>query len=175
MTTPWTLPNTFYQYAEPGAETAHISWNDLGNFQNLLDSGVRSIETLGALEHIARSPKHDIRNKTYYLRATNFTFTNLPNTVSGVELRISSRRYGRATDESICLCYNDKDIGINRATLDLNPIKIYGSNSDLWDVESITSAMVQDPSFGVIIRFQAHPHWPHRSPVIVDSVELRIH
>lgn len=175
MTTPWTLPNTFFQYAEPGAETAHTAWNDQGNFQDLLDSGVRSIETIGALEHIARSPKHDIRNKTYYLRATDFDFYNLPNTVSGVELRITARRYGRATDETVYLCYNDKDIGKNKATLDLNPIKTYGGNSDLWDVESLPLATIQDPSFGVIIRFQAHPHWPHRSPVSIDSVELRIH
>jgi len=166
MTTLWTTPTQLEQYAESGAETVHIPWED---------NVVSSTQTVGELEHIARSPKHDIKNKTYFIRMTGFEFQNLPNTLSGIEVRLNARRYGRATDETISLCLDSKDIGKNRATLDVLPEKIYGSSNDLWDVEDIDISKIQDPTFGVIIRFQAHPHWPHRSPVQVDSVEVRIH
>ena len=161
MTTPWTNPTTLTQYAEEGAESVHVQW----------DNSLKS--TNGCLEHIARSPKHDLRTKTYYLKATGFNFQNLPETISGVELRLSVKRRGRVTDETISLVINDQ-VSENRATLDLAPTKLYGNETDVWAMENL-SIETLDNNFGVVIRLQAHLHWPHKDPAFIDAVELRIH
>jgi len=161
MTTPWTNPTTLTQYAEEGAESVHVQWDD----------SLRS--TNGCLEHIARSPKHDLRTKTYYLKATGFNFQNLPATISGVELRLSVKRRGRVTDETISLVINDQ-VSDNRATLDLAPTKLYGNETDMWAMRNL-SIEALDNNFGVLIRFQSHPNWPHKDPAFIDAVELRIH
>jgi len=161
MTTEWTNPTTLTQYAEEGAESVHVEWDDL------------LVSTNGCLEHIARSPKHDLRTKTYYLKATGFNFQNLPETISGVELRLSVKRRGRVTDETISLVINDQ-VSENRATLDLSPTKLYGGETDTWAMRNL-SIETLDNDFGVLLRFQAHPQWPHRDPAFIDAVELRIH
>jgi len=175
MTTAWTLPTIVTQYVEPGGEESHIPWNEIDGFSALKTLDARNIQTQGALQHIARSPKHDITNKTYYIRATGFVFRNLPETVSGIELRLTTQRYGRATDDTVELCLNGENIGENHATLHIAPIKIYGSSSDVWKADTLTIDDVKDSTFGIVFRFKAHPHWPHRDPVMVDAVELRIH
>jgi hypothetical protein len=161
MTTEWTNPATLLQYAEEGAESVHVPW----------DSTLTS--TNGSLEHIARSPKRNIRTKTYYLKATGFAFQNLPETISGVELRLSVKRRGRVTDDTISLVINDQ-ISENRATLDLAPTKLYGGETDLWSFENISLEDLNS-NFGILIRFQAHLQWPHKDPAFIDAVELRIH
>jgi hypothetical protein len=161
MTTEWTTPATFFQYAEEGAESAHVQWDPTLTSTN------------GCLEHVARSPKHDLRTKTYYLKATGFTFQSLPETISGIELRLSVKRRGRVTDETISLVVNDQP-SENRATLDLAPTKIYGSATDLWSLQNVSPADLNS-QFGVLIRFQAHPQWPHKDAAFIDAVELRIH
>ena len=161
MTTAWTAPTTSTQYAEVGAESVHVPWDD------------SLTSTYGSLEHIARSPKHDIRTKTYYLKATGFTFQNLPATISGVELRLSVKRRGRVTDETISLVVNDQ-ISENRATLDLAPTKTYGGETDKWSVGNLSLADLNS-NFGVLLRFQAHPHWPHKDAAFIEAVELRVH
>ena len=161
MTTEWTTPATLFQYAEEGAESVHVQWD------HTLTS------TNGCLEHVARSPKHDLRTKTYYLKATGFSFHNLPNTVSGVEIRLSVKRRGRVTDETISLVINDQ-VSENRATLDLSPTKLYGGETDLWAFENISLEDLNS-NFGILIRLQAHLHWPHKDAAFIDAVELRIH
>jgi len=104
MTTAWTFPTNISQYPEEGGEDAHIMWNEENNLSELRSNDGRSIQTNGTLHHIARSPKHDLRNKTYYIRATGFNFRNLPDVISGIEVRLNVRRYGRATDDTIQLC-----------------------------------------------------------------------
>ena len=76
MTTVWTYPNTFSQYAEEGGEDVHVRWNE-NNFKTLCTIG-----TEGSLTHIARSPKHDTTSRTYYLKAQGFNFSSIPETVS---------------------------------------------------------------------------------------------
>jgi hypothetical protein len=174
MTTSWTLPNTILQYSEPGAEQAHVSWDDSDNFNQLRNSDGRFLQSNSYLEHIARSPKTDIKNKTYFLKLTNFNFSQLPDLISGIEVRLRARRYGRATDDTIQLLLNDEVLGDNKATLSINPEKIYGGTSDIWG-SSLTLADITDSSFGILIRFKSHPDWPHRDPILVDSVEMRIH
>jgi hypothetical protein len=174
MTTNWTLPTNVIQYAEEGGEDAHISWLETNNFHSLKDFDGKSVRTTRDLVHIARDPRHDILQKTYYLKLTGFNFSNLPVTLSGIEMRLSINRYGRITDDTIQLCYNNVLIGDNHASLNLDLIKIYGSETDNWNT-NLTMSDIQNSSFGVIIRFQSHPNWPHKNSPLVDSVELRIH
>ena len=174
MTTNWTLPTNVIQYAEEGGEDAHISWLETNNFHSLKDFDGKSVRTTRDLVHIARDPRHDTLQKTYYLKLTGFNFSNLPGTLAGIEMRLSINRYGRITDDTIQLCYNNVLIGDNHASLNLNLIKIYGSETDNWNT-NLTMSDIQNSSFGVAIRFQSHPNWPHRSSPLIDAVELRIH
>lgn len=175
MTTPWTLPQTVSQYAEAGAESVHISWQNIDNFSAIKNLDLKSVGTVGNLEHIARSPKHDIKNKTWYLRVTGFNFIDLPETITGIEVRVSARRYGRVVDDTIQLCRNDSEIGENKAELTTLPAVIYGGAEDLWGIGPLTASDLLDSTFGVTLRFQSHPNWPHRSPMYLDAVEIRIH
>lgn len=173
MTTKWTPPTICSQYAEEGAEDFHISW-DSSSFSSIRSNNSNSLGTMGTLEHSARSPKTDVTNKTYFLKITGFNFTQLPTTLSGIELRLTMNRGGRVTDETVSLCINDTLVGTNNADLDLNPLKVYGGEANLWDT-NLTIVDVTDPSFGVILRFKSHPQWPHRTGAFIDAVELRIH
>lgn len=174
MTSNWALPRVVTQYSEEGAEQAHISWIDTNNFYSLKYLDGKSIKTSSELLHIAREPKHDITQKTYFLKITNFNFLNLPSSISGIELRLSIKRFGRITDDTVQLILNDELVGENQADLNLNPIKIYGGQTEMWN-SNLTIADIQDPSFGVLLRFKSHPHWPHRCSPLIDAVELRIH
>jgi hypothetical protein len=174
MTTNWTLPRTITQYAETGGEDAHVSWLEVNDFHGLKNLDGKSVRTTRDLIHIAREPRHDIKEKTYYLKLTNFNFVNLPATLSGIELKLSMNRVGRITDETIQLCRNDDLVGDNHASLNLDLIKIYGSETDNWNT-NLTMSDIQNSSFGVVIRFQSHPNWPHKSSPLIDAVELRIH
>lgn len=174
MTSNWALPRTVSQYAEEGAESAHISWEEIDSFSALKTLDGKSIKTVSDLVHIARDPKHDVKQKTYFLKITNFNFENLPDLISGVELRLSMKRYGRITDDTVQLTLNDQLIGTNQANLDLGLIKIYGGENILWDT-SLSKDNILNPSFGIVLRFQSHPQWPHRSSPLIDAVELRIH
>lgn len=174
MTSNWALPTIITQYAEETAEDDHISWVEVDNFSGLKSIDGRSIKTSRDLLHIAREPRHDIREKTYFLKITGFNFNDVPETISGIEARITSNRYGRITDETIQLTLNDTVIGDNQASLDLNPIKIYGGQDNIWNT-NLTTAGILNSSFGLVLRFQSHPRWPHKNSIMLDSVEVRIH
>jgi len=174
MTTNWTLPTNVIQYAEEGGEEAHIPWLETDNFHGLKDLDGKSVRTTKDLFHIARDPRHDILQKTYYLKLTGFNFGNLPDTLSGIEMRLSINRYGRITDETIQLCSYGNLVGENQASLNLDTKKIYGSSSSIWN-SNLNMSQIQDLSFGIVIRFQSHPNWPHRSSPLIDAVELRIY
>jgi hypothetical protein len=165
MTTSWTSPTSITQYAEPGADSVHISWSSPLRFP---------IKTSQDLRHIARSPKLDETNQTWYLLFTNCNFTNIPDMITGISLRVSANRRGRITDETVQLFLGGNPVGKNYASMDLSPQKIYGGEGDLWDA-GLTPADLQDPSFGVLLRFQSHPHWPHKDSAMLDSVELQIY
>ena len=175
MTTKWTFPTLFEQYAELGGETTHISWNEGNNFSALKDTNGNFLSTTKQLLHIARSPKLDITNKTYYLRTSGFNFVNLPESITGIELRLTMDRRGRIMDDVISLSIGRDFIGKNQGNTNLLPIKIYGSDTDLWDIDTLTTADLQDSQFGITLRFKSHPAWPHRDLAAIDSIELRIH
>jgi hypothetical protein len=175
MTTAWTLPTNIIQYVEPGGESVHIPWDDSHGFDVLKSADVRGVRSLGRLSHIARSPKHDILNKTYYIRATGFDFYSLPAVLSGIELLLLVNRYGRVTDDTVELVLGGESLGENQASLRIAPEKIYGGPASLWNAKNLSVNNLADPSFGVVIRFCSHPHWPHKDPVIIGGVRLRIH
>ena len=175
MTTAWTVPANIIQYAEPGGESVHIPWDDSRGFDVLKSADVRGVRSLGRLSHIARSPKHDILNKTYYIRATGFDFQGLPAVLSGIELLLLVNRYGRVTDDTVELVLGGESVGENQASLRIAPEKIYGGPASLWNAKNLSVNDLADPSFGVVIRFCSHPHWPHKDPVIIGGVRLRIH
>jgi hypothetical protein len=170
MTTVWTSPTIISQYSEPGAEAHHVQWSER-EFSAITNVDNVRLGLNGTLEHIARSPKHDTGNKTYFLKAQGFNFNNLPTTISGIEVRLSADRRARITDDTIQLLVNDQPVGKNQATLILDPKKIYGGENDTWDVGDITV----NSTFGVLIRFQSHPHWPHKDTAYINAVEIRIH
>ena len=165
MTTPWTSPRSITQYAEPGAEAAHVAWVTLPYFP---------IKTQRDLRHIARSPKIDDTDRTWYLLCTGCDFGSLPEVITGLAVRVNANRRGRITDETIQLFSKGTAVGKNRADMDLSPQKIYGGETDLWDA-GLTPDDLQDPGFGVLLRFQSHPHWPHKDSAILDLVELQIY
>ena len=172
--TNWALPTTVEQYAEAGAESAHVSWLEIDNFNNLKTLNGKHVKTLRDLVHIARDPRHDIVEKTYYLKLTQFNLESLPSLLSGIEVKITMNRFGRISDDAIHLCLDGNPIGDNLATLDTSPIKIYGGPFTLWN-SNLTISDIQDPTFGVIIRFKSHPKWPHKSSALMDAVEVRIY
>lgn len=173
MNSNWALPNTVEQYSEEGAEENHISWVEIDNFSSLKQFDGKSTKTSRDLLHIARDPRHDIIEKTYFLKLTNFNFKNLPDSLSGIELRITMNRFGRITDDTVQLCLNGNLIGNNKATRDLAPIKLYGTGTDLWN-SNLNISNVQNNSFGIVLRFKSHPDWPHKSSALIDAVEIRI-
>ena len=174
MATSWTLPTTVTQFAESGAETIHVSWVEIDNFSALKTLDAKNIKTSRDLIHIARDPRHDVTEKTYYLKVTGFYFNNLPLSLSGIEVRLSMNRFGRITDDEIYLCLNNETVGENMSTLDLSPTKVYGSPVDLWNT-NLQVSNVADSTFGVIMRFKSHPQWPHKSSALIDAIEIRIH
>jgi len=163
--TPWTLPRSISQYAESGADALHISWRSPLSFP---------LTTQRDLLHIARSPKLDDTDRTWYLRFTGFDFVALPEVITGLAVRVTADRRGRITDETLQLCLASEALGKNRANLDLSPIKIYGGETDLWDAQ-LRASDLQDPEFGVLLRFQSHPHWPHKDSARLVRVELQLY
>jgi hypothetical protein len=174
MTSNWALPTTVIQYAETDAEDHHVSWVDVDNFNAIknLDSGF--IKTSRDLIHIAKQPRHDLTEKTYFLKVTGFNFINLPDTVSGIECKLHMQRSGRISDETIQLCLDNDIIGDNQSSFKLDPIHIYGNETDIWNAK-LTITDVQKSTFGVVLRFRSHPDWPHKSTALIGAVELRVH
>jgi hypothetical protein len=168
MTTVFTSPTIFSQYAEEGGELEHIQWNDNQFIYK------KNIDTNGVLTHFARSPKTDIRSKTYYLKAQNFSFNYIPDNISGIELVLDTDRRGRISDDTVQLIIDDQIVGENKANLNLDPKKVYGGPTDLWGLDSISRTQISNV-FGVLVRFQSHPHFPHKDGMFIRSIEVRIH
>ena len=177
MSTKWTLPTIIMQYDDPGAEEgvelSNIRWDDSQNFSQLTFVSDETLTTSGNLQHIARAPKVDITTKTFYLKLCGFNFENLPSVLSGIQLRLTMNRKGRITDETVQLCLNNESIGDNLGTLGLEPIKFYGDGENTWKT-NLSIEDITNPTFGVILRFQAHPRYPHRDGAYINRVELQI-
>jgi len=174
MNSNWALPTSISQYAEPGAEDHHVSWIDDNDFEGLKQVNDGSVKISRDLLHIAKQPNHDLVEKTYFLKLTGFNFNNLPDVVSGIEMRLTMKRYGRISDETVQLYLDNDAIGDNRASISLDPVNLYGSEDDNWNT-NLSISDVQNPTFGLLVRFRSHPKWPHKSSALIDAVEIRIH
>ena len=174
MTSRWFRPTLIQQYPESGADNVHVSWLESNNFSNIRDIDNMSIRTIKDLVHIARDPRHDVLQKTYFLKLTGFDFYDINEPILGIEARLLINRGGRITDDTVQLCLNDNLIGKNMASLDLGVDKIYGGEIDTWGTD-LTMTDIQNSSFGIILRFQSHPRWPHKTSPLIDAVEIRIH
>lgn len=168
MSTPWTIPTEIVQYAE---DPSHIAWDT--NFDSVvtMNGGVSLIKPLF---HIARQPKNDIKSKSWYLKATNFNFQNIPTVITGITLKMTMTRQGRVTDDTIQLTHNGELIGDNKCSRSLNPVNVYGDSTDTWGISNLRN-IIQDSTFGIVVRFRSHPEWPHSTTPILRGLELQIH
>lgn len=172
MTTQWYYPQTITQHAEV---EQHVSWTGEENdYVYLRNTDLSYISTKKELLHIANPTTHDLVMKTAYLYLTDFRLHGLPGVISGIELEVNMRRGGRITDETIQLRYNNEFIGRNSANYKLDDITVYGSETDLWEIDNLTADMLADSSFGIGIRYQSHPAWPHREHPMINYIRLRV-
>lgn len=168
MSTNWTTPTIVTQYAE---DESHVQWFT-ENFEPVktLYGGVSLSKPL---LHISRQPKNDILMKSWFVSATNFNFQNLPTTISGVQFRFSVDRVGRVFDDTVQLTVNGELIGENKCVRTVDSVQIYGGLSDTWEVQNLND-IINDPSFGIVIRLKSHPNWPHKTTPILRGLELQI-
>lgn len=165
-----TTPTIVSQYAE---DSSHIAWNP--NISDLTYSaGITGVSTVKPLLHISRQPRTDITMTTWYIRATGFNFSILPNSISGITVTIVMDRHGRITDDTVRLVYQGEPIGENRASLSWDPKTVYGNSTDTWKVKNLSLDMIQDSSFGVLVRYQSHPRWPHSTVPIIRSIDMQL-
>ena len=174
MTTIWTSPTIINQYAESGAELVHIPW-DNNAFDAVVSPDNTSLSTQGVLTHISKSPRVDETNKTYFLSTKGYNFNDLPDTISGITLRLTTNRRGRVSDDTVQLIVNGEPAGENYASTSVDPIKIYGGVNDLWGIDNLLVSDLENSNFGVLIRFKSHPRYPHRDGANIYAIELQIH
>lgn len=163
------------------APDVEVAWTATNFTSDRLPPAQFKIYTQRDLKHISNPATGDLRNQTWTLKYTDF---NIPaNTaVSGIQLTIKANRNGRIVDETVQLTYNDTPIGDNNFIYITDeeghlPVKnetLYGGPTDLWGAE-ITSEVISDSTFGVILKFQSHPYYPHSCGMILESVALTIY
>lgn len=177
MPTSWTYPTIASQFTDADI---HVPW--LHNNTNFLNSEldlttkefeINQIRSSKDLLRISNTLVQDIKMKTYYLLLSGFEWEDLPNSITGIEARIIVRRTGRITDETVQLHLNEF-IGSNQATLDLDNDKVYGASDSLWGLDEITRTMLNNPDFGIVVRYQSHPNYPHKTTPNIEHVQLRV-
>jgi hypothetical protein len=177
------MATTYYPQLVQGLPPTEfeITWrtHPSGPFESI--AGLR-YQTASHLIHLSNPACGDLRSSTQALSFTNFNITGVPEVISGIVLQVNTQRNGRATDEIIQLTYQGVAIGTNHVDyytdteghLTLDNSATYGSSTDTWGVD-LTPAMLQNPSFGVILKFQSHPYYPHSSGMFIDSVSLTVY
>lgn len=171
MFTSWKNPRTVTQYAEI---PEHVAWDNTDNMGAIKSFDSRSLKTVTDLLYISNPTVNNIRNKTWYIVATDFGFTESINQITGIQVQLQSNRAGRITDETLQLYWNGSAISENLASLELDMIKLYGTSPADWGLESFDREQITSPEFGVLLRFQSHPFWPHRSTMYINSVAVRL-
>lgn len=178
MSTQWFFPTTITQEAE---FDRHIPWNiDQESFL-FTDFNTNFLTTTKPLIHISNPTAGDIRTKTWYLYLTNFNFSNLPDTISGIEVQLNVKR-GRVVEDTVQLMSNGTLIGDNQVYysqdaehhIKIIPNPVYGGSEDTWGVDSLVPGML-DSSFGLCLRFQSHPYYPHNEAPLLQNVSMRIY
>lgn len=141
----------------------------------------RRWSTVKDLTHIANPATGDIRSRTKSLICTDFKIETLPEIITGLKVDLVAQRNGRVADEIIQLTFQGELIGTNNFNyytdveghLKITNETSYGSETDTWGTE-LTPEMLRDPSFGLVLKFQAHPFYPHRSTMYLNAVSLTV-
>ena len=169
------VPSTYYQSPlqinQVPIGSNFTAWNDTSDLENLANGTYVSTQT--RLYHI---PKIDQRYREVIadqLWCTNYNFSNI-GTVLGIELNLQTQRLGRIQDYVISLLYNGEIIGNNYANYFAENSQIYGGPNDMWGT-NITSVMVQDSSFGVIIGLGPNKRTPHSDTGYIDAISLKVY
>jgi len=177
------MPQTFYpSIVEQTSSnpTQEIGWTSqfVPNQTFLLNSRWKTVDSL---VHLSNPATGDFRNKTWALICTGFNIPLLTE-INGIELNLSAQRNGRITDEIIQLTYQGSVLGINNFSyvtdseghiLLLNDTT-YGGPLDQWGA-TLTPDILQDSTFGIILKFQSHPFYPHKCGMFLDSVSITLH
>ena len=137
------------------------------------------------LIHIANSggpgpAMTDIRNKTTLLTFTGFNITGVPDTITGIEVKLDIQRNGRIADEFVGIQFGNNLITRTKVNYDQDTEghlihfnrNLYGGETDMWD-DQITPTDLQDSNFGVLLRLQSHPFYPHRCGCRLYGLALR--
>jgi hypothetical protein len=188
-------PRSIVQYAE--YPETHISWTNDQSDHTIVDNpnynlnnptnGSGSYNVIGTtkpLTHVANPTRGPKLDKTYYLKCTNFNIGNLPNTITGITLHISSQRNQKIIDETVCLIYDGEIISDNKTNLSAGHYGVeghmkieneasYGGPEDLWGA-TITKTMLQDSKFGVLLRFSSNPMRPHKEGMTIYQIVLEV-
>lgn len=171
MNSGWKYPNVITQFAE---HESHIAWDNLNQYAGAKNTDSWFLRTTTDLTHIVNSSVNNIRSYTYYLHLKDFNLPPIDRMPQGLELNLNSKRGGRVTDETVQFYMNNELIGENRADNNLDMIKIYGGSNDFWGLTEEDLSQLYNNDFGIVLRFQAHPSFPHRDAMYIDSVSLRV-
>jgi hypothetical protein len=178
MTTSWIYPTSVTQSAE---FLEHIEWySSNGNLNVLSQLDTNHIRTVKNLLHISNATAGDIRQKTWYLFCTGFNFDTLPDTITGLDIQLNVVR-GRVVEDVVQLVYQGSLIGDNKVYysqdienhINVVPNPMYSGANDYWKT-NLTSAILSDPTFGVCLRFQSHPYYPHSEVPVLHTVAMRV-
>jgi hypothetical protein len=184
--TPWAYPTNISQITE---SDAHIAWDSAGLSYIRFDDA-SYLRTVKTLQHIPNSFAGDRGMKTWYLLASGFNFRNVPKKITGILVELKTDRGGRITDDTVQLRtvstwtgYTGA-VGDNKADADLGQKKFYGGTMDLWGwdrigytgslLDTVLQQAILTPNFGIALRFQSHPYWPHNSTPMVDYVKIKL-
>jgi hypothetical protein len=184
--TPWAFPTTISQITE---SDAHIAWDSAGLSYIRFDDA-SYLRTVKTLQHIPNSFAGDRGMKTWYVLASGFNFKLIPPKITGIIVELKTDRGGRITDDTVQLRtvstwtgYTGA-VGDNKANADLGQKKFYGGTMDLWGwdrigytgslLDTVLRQVILTPNFGIALRFQSHPFWPHNSTPMIDYVRIRL-
>ena len=184
--TPWTYPTNSSQIAE---SDAHVAWDSAG-FSYIRFEDASYLRTVKTLQHIPNSFAGDRTMKTWYVLASGFNFRAVPPKITGILVELKTDRGGRITDDTVQLRtvstwtgYTGA-VGDNKANADLGQKKFYGGTTDLWGwdrigytgslLDTVLRQAILIPNFGIALRFQSHPFWPHNSTPMIDYVKIRL-
>jgi hypothetical protein len=172
MNTPWFFPNLITQFAEV---EQHVPWTgEQDGYNALKNSQYTFIGTTRPLLHIANPSVNDLKMKTHYLFLSDFRIATVPDVISQIEVELIMKRAGRITDETIQLRYQDNFIGYNRGDADLSNAKTIIGDVEYWGISEFSSEILRDNSFGIGIRFQSHPSWPHSDSPLINYIRIRV-
>ena len=176
------MPRTFTPTEMLGAQPDEheITWQGFitNNAGYLLN---KRWKTISPLKHISNPASGDIRDRTQALIIKGF---NIPDTINpvGISVEVTGQRNGRICDEIIQLWHQGELIGDNNffyitdtnGHLLVTNQSTYGGPTNSWGT-TLTPELLSDPEFGIMVKFQSHPYYPHNDIMILDSVSLTVY